>query len=55
MEEDDLLGHRSKDRGTLVHKLAFERRVHVIEKEKYFSIQEFFRETFSISPEIEYS
>jgi len=54
MEEDDLLGHRSKGRVTLIHKLAFERRVHVIEKEKYFSIQEFSKENFSISPKIEY-
>jgi len=51
MEEDDLLGHRSGRRGSLIHKLAFRRGVHVVEKEKDLFIKGFFKEICSTAPE----
>jgi len=51
MEEDDLLGHRSWRRGSLIHKLAFKRGVHVVEKEKDLSSKGFSKEICSMAPE----
>ncbi|MDY1590663.1 MAG: hypothetical protein RBS85_00640 [Methanofastidiosum sp.] len=51
MEEDDLLGHRSWRRGSLIHKLAFKKGVHVVEKEKDLIGKDFFKEICNMAPE----
>ncbi|MCC7572972.1 MAG: hypothetical protein KO464_06245 [Candidatus Methanofastidiosum sp.] len=51
MEEDDLLGHRSRLRGSLIHKLAFKRGVHVVEKEKDLSSKGIYKEVWNMAPE----
>jgi hypothetical protein len=51
MEEDDLLGHSSELIGSMIHKLAFKRGVHVVEKEKDLSSKGFSKERYSMAPE----
>lgn len=51
MEEDDLLGHRFFYVWPLAHKLAFERGVHVIEKQKSLFNKGFSKEILSLAPE----
>jgi hypothetical protein len=51
MEEDDLLDHSLELMGYMIHKLAFIRGVHVVEKEKDLSSKGFSKERYSMAPE----